>query len=179
MIEGVEGGVMRIRFSEDEDYPNASILWEANQERSLKSRKGQAALRRLEAALLALPEPKLIADAIEADGMVCGLGALAKFEDYQDIPELPQQPAEDASHEAWDEWFSEDQSAVTEDAMLALAEALDIPKLVAVAIIYENDNEWRVKTPEQRYDHLLRWTRSWLSRDRSTWTTKNMEGYIA
>jgi hypothetical protein len=158
---------MRIRFSEDEDYQNAAILWEANQERSLKSRKGQAALRRLEAALLALPEPKLIADAIEADGMVCGLGALAKFEHYEGSLMLPEA--------SWSDWGS---GPEIEDAMLALAQALDVPKLVAVAIIAENDNEWAVKTPEQRYNHLLRWTRRWLLADCSTWTTKNMEGYI-
>lgn len=170
---------MRIRFSEDEDYPNASILWEANQERSLKSRKGQAALRRLEAALLALPEPKLIADAIEADGMVCGLGALAKYENFLDVPELPQQPAEDASSEEWDEWFSQDADIVIEKAMLSLAKALDVPKLVAIAIIYQNDDSFLVQTPEQRYQKVLKWTQSWLERDRSAWTTKNMEGYIA
>lgn len=171
---------MRIRFSEDEDFNNAAILWEANQERSLKSKKGQAALRRLEAALLALPEPKLIADAIEdADGLVCGLGALAKFEQLEQVPELPQRPADDAPSEEWDEWFSRDQAQVIEDAMLALAKALDIPKLVAIAIIYHNDDDWNVATPEARYQKVLSWTRSWISRDRSVWTTKNMEGYIA
>lgn len=170
---------MRIRFSEDEDYQNAAILWEANQERSLKSRKGQAALRRLEAALLALPEPKLIADAIEdADGLVCGLGALAKYEHLEEIPALPQYPSEDASDEEWDEWYSDDQGEATEDAMLALAQALNVPKLVAIAIIYQNDDSFLVQTPEQRYKKVLRWTRGWLSADRSMWTQKNMEGYI-
>lgn len=158
---------MRIRFSEDEDYQNAAILWEANQERSLKSRKGQAALRRLEAALLALPEPKLISDAIEADGLVCGLGALAKHEHYEGSLELPEA--------SWNDWGS---GPEVEDAMLALAKALDVPKLVAVAIIHENDDDWNVATPEARFQKVLSWTRSWLSRDRSIWTTKNMEGYI-
>lgn len=159
---------MRIRFSENEDFNNAAILWEANQERSLKSRKGQAALRRLETALLALPEPKLIADAIEnADGLVCGLGALAKYENYQGSLELPEA--------SWNDWGS---GPEVEDAMLALAQALNVPKLVAVAIIYQNDDSFLVQTPKQRYTKLLTWTRSWLAKDQSTWTTKNMEGYI-
>src|SRR5678815_2196005 len=110
---------MRIRFNDEEDFNNAAILWEANQERSLKSRKGQAALRRLEAALLALPEPKLIADAIESDGMVCGLGALAKHENYKDIPELPKEPVEDSSDEEWDAWDCGETEREIEDAMLA------------------------------------------------------------
>lgn len=171
---------MRIRFSEDEDFNNAAILWEANQERSLKSKKGQAALRRLEAALLALPEPKLIADAIEdVDGLVCGLGALAKHERLKDIPELPQRPADDAPSEEWDEWFSDDQETVIEDAMLSLAAALNVPKLVAIAIIHENDDSYGTQTPEARYAKVLAFTRRWITRDCSTWTTKNMEGYIA
>lgn len=169
---------MRIRFSEDEDFNNAAILWEANQERSLKSKRGQSALRRLEAALLALPEPKLIADAIESDGMVCGLGALAKHENYQDIPELPTPPSENASDEEWDAWDCGDTEREIEDAMLALAESLDVPKLVAIAIIYYNDDSYGANTPEGRYSRLLAWTRSWIAKDRSTWTQKNIEGYI-
>jgi len=170
---------MRIRFNEDEEFNNAAILWEANQERSLKSRRGQAALRRLEAALLALPEPKLIADAIEADGMVCGLGALAKLENFQDIPELPTYPDENASPEEWDAFECGEVEQGIEDAMLALAEALDVPKLVAIAIIAQNDNSYCVNTPEDRYRFLLSWTQGWIAKDHSTWTQKNMEGYIA
>lgn len=173
---------MRIRFNDDEDFNNQAILWEANQERSLKSRKGQASLRRLEAALFALPEPKLIADAIEdAEGLVCGLGALAKHENYSGSLELPQPPKDSASDEEWNAWYEDDDSdggKVVEDAMLALARALDVPKLVAIAIIYENDDYYKTQTPEKRYTKLLAWTRSWLTRDCSTWTTKNMEGYI-
>ena len=174
---------MRIRFSEDEEFNNAAILWEANQERSLKSRKGQLALRRLEAALLALPEPKLVADAIkDSDGVVCALGALAINESYQGDLELPQPPAPNAPEAEWDKWYVDHDddygSRAVEEAMLALAESLDVPKMVAIAIIAENDNEYGIKTPEDRYRHVLSWTRSWLNRDRSTWTKKNMEGYI-
>lgn len=173
---------MRIRFSEDEDFNNAAVLWEANQERSLKSRRGQAALRRLEAALLALPEPKLVADAIKtADGLVCGLGALAKHEHYEGNLELPQRPAVDAPNEEWNEWYTHGDydGEATEDAMLALAAALNVPKLVAVAIIHENDDGgYGAQTPEGRYSHVLKWTQRWLTRDCSTWTTKNMAGYI-
>ncbi len=172
---------MRIRFNEDEDFNNAAILWEANQERSLKSKRGQAALRRLEAALLALPEKKLVADVIEtADGLVCGLGTLAKYEHYEGSLELPSRPAEDASHKEWDEWYTSGDydGEATEDAMLALAVALNVPKLVAIAIIYENDDYYKTQTPEARYDKVLKWTQRWLARDCSTWTEKSMEGYI-
>lgn len=173
---------MRIQFAEEEQFQNAAFLFEANQERSLKSKKGQAALRRLEAGLLALPEKKLVADVIEdADGLVCGLGALAKHGNYQGSLELPQPPSDNASDEEWNAWYSRDDCGgeAIENAMLALAKELNVPKLVAVAIIAENDNEYAVKTAEDRYNHVLAWTRSWLSRDCSTWTQKNMEGYVA
>lgn len=174
---------MRIRFNEDENFNNQAILWEANQERSLKSKRGQQALRRLEAALLALPEPKLVADEIKtADGLVCALGALAISEGYQGSMDLPQPPAEDASDEEWDKWnaHADDEygDSAIEDAMLALAKSLDVPKLVAVAIIYENDDSYGTQTPEARYSKVLKWTQSWLAKDCSTWTTKSMAGYI-
>jgi len=43
---------MRIGYSEDEDYPGQFELWQANCQRSLKGKKGQAALRELEACSL-------------------------------------------------------------------------------------------------------------------------------
>ena len=70
----------RITYSEDDDFNNQGLMWMANQERSIKGRKGQAALRELEAALLALPEKRLISGELEnAVGEVCAVGALAKF----------------------------------------------------------------------------------------------------
>jgi hypothetical protein len=113
--------------------------------------------------------------------MVCGLGALAKFEGYEGSLELPQIPADNVSDAEWDKWYEaggDNYGEIVQDAMLALAEALDVPKLVAIAVIAENDNQYKVNTPEQRYDYLLRWTQRWISKDQSIWTEKNMEGYI-
>lgn len=155
---------MRIQFAEEEEFQNASFLWEANQERSLRGRKGQAALKRLEAALLALPEPKLAVDVLEdADGMVCALGAIAKHEGYVGSLELPTPPEDEDDDEAWDEWGVEGDSQI-EEAMLALAEALDVPKLVAVAIIARND-EGSLRSPEVRYDDMLDWVQRCLRGD--------------
>lgn len=144
---------MRIVFADEESFQNAGFLWEANQERSLKGRKGQAALRRLEAALLALPEKELAADALEdSDGRVCALAALAKHENYQGKMELP-------SDTEWDE----DDYRV-ESAMLSLAAALKIPQLVAIAIITRND-EGIHRHPAIRYDDMLRWVQRCLRGD--------------
>jgi sugar phosphate isomerase/epimerase len=149
---------MRLNFNEGEDFPNQAFLWEANQQRSLKGKKGQAALRELEAALLSLPEKKLIKDELEnADGQVCALGALAKHRGVQ-IPRI--------------DWGSEEYSEFDEDdserMSLELAKNLGVPKMVAVAVVYENDDCWPPTiTPEGRYTKMLGWVRRQLKQKES------------
>jgi hypothetical protein len=159
--------VVRIQFADEEPFQNASFPWEANQERSLRGKRGQAALRRLEAALLALPEKRLVADVIEdEDGTVCALGALAKYEHYEGSLVLPSPPDENASDEDWNAWFAqgEDGGEQVEAAMLALAKELNVPRLVAVAIIARND-EGHLRHPEIRYIHMLQWVQRCLKGD--------------
>lgn len=148
---------MRIRVSEEEDFNNQAFLWEANLERSLKGRKGQAALRELEAALLTLPEKRLIANnTISTDGSVCAIAALAKHRGYQGDMSLPKQPNwDDDDSPYWDEY---DYEVAVEDAMVKIAADLGVPPMVAKAIIYENDNDAYTKTAEARYQRMLRWT---------------------
>lgn len=66
----------RISYNEDEDYPGQFALWRGNLARSLASKKGQAALRDLRDALLALPTKRLIPYHIARNGEVCATGAL-------------------------------------------------------------------------------------------------------
>lgn len=152
---------MRIRVSEEEDFNNQAFLWEANLERSLKGRKGQSALRELEAALLALPDKRLIAnDTVSADGSVCAIAALAKHRGYQGDMTLPKQPDwnSDADKDSpyWDDYEYEE---AVEGAMVKIATDLGVPPMVAKAIIYENDNDdYRPDpTPEKRYARVLSW----------------------
>ena len=67
------------RFSDDydEDFPNQGALWTANTRRALGGKKGQAALRELEQALVELPEKVLISGHLAAADQVCTVGALA------------------------------------------------------------------------------------------------------
>lgn len=149
---------MRLNICEDEDFPNQAYLWEANQRRSLKGKKGQAALRELEAALLALPEPRLIADEFEnAQGEVCALGALARFKGKEN-PKTADVLIHD---EVYNEYY--DDGYLMEGAGLELAASMDVPRMVALAIIYHNDDSWQPLTPEQRYDRVLAWTRRQLA----------------
>ena len=50
----------RVSYSNEEYFPGQFDLWQANCRRSIAGKKGQAALRELEQALLALPEKRLM-----------------------------------------------------------------------------------------------------------------------
>ena len=68
------------RFGGDyeEQYPGQGELWEANLQRALSGKRGQAALRDLETALLALPEKKVIHGRVADErGFACAVGLLA------------------------------------------------------------------------------------------------------
>lgn len=68
------------RFGGDyeEQFPGQGELWEANLRRALSGRRGQAALRDLETALLEMPEKKIIRGKIaDRRGQVCAVGLLA------------------------------------------------------------------------------------------------------
>jgi hypothetical protein len=144
-----KGGMMRISYSEEEDFPGQFGLWQGNCDRSINSKAGQAALRELEAALLALPDKRLIAGELEnADGEVCAIGALAKFRQH-------------APH------------ADPECEMEEIGIELGMPAMVAWKVVALNDLEldrrWDKETgqlvaitPEERYERVLAQVRKWL-----------------
>jgi hypothetical protein len=68
----------RINYSEDEERPGQFALWDANCRRSIRGKVGQRELRELEAALLALPEKRLIHGALINDDGVCAIACYAK-----------------------------------------------------------------------------------------------------
>lgn len=137
---------MRISYSEDEDYPGQFGLWQANCDRSIAGRAGQLALRELEAALLALPEKRLIAHELERDGDVCAIGALVKYKGIT--------PKNDPDGE-----------------MDLIGVECGIPRLAAWKLVELNDSILDTKwsdgkliplTPEERYQSVLDWVRKRL-----------------
>lgn len=153
----------RIGYSEDEDYPGQFGLWQANCERSLHGKAGQAALRELEAVLLALPSKRLIANAlVDSHGEVCAIGALVQYRG--DVTD------EMIGHGEYD--------------MEAVGVELGMPRLVAWKVVCLNDIElnrsvllrhegpyrwpakqphsWVEMTPEHRYEEVLKWVRARL-----------------
>lgn len=117
---------MRLNYSEDEDFPGQFRLWQANCQRALSGKAGQAALRRLEAALLAMPEKSLRSGKLVAhDGSVCAIGALARLEGKLPKPE----PLDPDGYEDDD----------CDDTAEFAEETLDFPRLVAWKVVEQND----------------------------------------
>lgn len=169
--------ILRISYSDEEDFPGQFNIWQANCRRSLRGRRGQAALRRLEAALVAMPEKALMRGKLVAhDGSVCAIGALARAEGKLPAPEPITGDWEDDDVDDTADWATDN---------------LDIPKLVAWKVVAHNDiqldTEYRTVegperapygyapnrgvrydfalTDEERYERMLAWVRENLNTD--------------
>jgi hypothetical protein len=132
---------MRINYSEEEDYPGQFELWQANCRRSLRGKAGQEELRELRAALLALPEKRLIHGELEnEEGEVCAIGAYGKRKGL-DLSKF-------------------DVDSDTDEVGIAGG----MPALVAWKVVEMNDMELDLDvTPEQRYEKMLAWVESLLA----------------
>ena len=140
---------MRVSYSDEEDWPGQFELWQANCRRSIRGKKGQAALRELEAALQALPHPRLGYDVlVEPTGEVCAIGAMM----------VQRRIAAGMSREQAIAECSNVDSCDTQEA----GEWIGMPSLVAWSAAVEND-EYRRETPEQRYERMLAWVRGYLA----------------
>lgn len=162
----------RISYSDEEDVPGQFALWQANCRRSLQGKKGQAALRELETALLALPEKRLIAEKLQdRSGEVCALGAMAK---HRGIDVSPAPLSED------DDWDLPENEGMEEFGV-----SMGMPRLVAWKVVCKNDIEidghyermpgpyrwpqecpqtYQPVTPEIRYRKMLAWVQSQIAR---------------
>lgn len=174
---------MRLNYSDDEDYPGQFNIWQANCRRSLNGKRGQAALRELEAALLALPEPRLVLGSLCREGDVCAVGALAVHRRVQAGEDRAAVLAdlEENSTDEWGDSEETDQWAV---------DHLGVPRLVAWKLVEQNDIQndvvWEVHhgpvrqgfghykggiahvrpmTPEERYERVLAWVRAAIKRE--------------
>lgn len=125
----------RVNYSDEEDYPGQSGLFQANCDRSLRGKKGQAELRELKAALLALPEKYLLGNLLYDDaGGVCAIGAYGKYKGVN----LATFDPEEGDHDE-------------------VGIAGGMPRLVAWKVVEMNDIELETAKPEQRYRRMLAW----------------------
>lgn len=137
---------MRINFCDEEDRPGQFALWDANCRRSMRGQLGQQELRELEAALVALPEKRLIHGLLTDDeGGVCAIGCYAKHKGLDLSKFDPEYDSDEVGIKA------------------------GMPRLVAWKVVALNDVEldtvWedgcsRRMTPEERYERTLTWVRN-------------------
>lgn len=167
------------RIVENDDWDDVRAVlnygrWERNTKATVKSKRGQATLRELEAALLALPVPRLHADTFcdvgGAEPKVCVLGAYALYKGASsDVPEdfnpPPRPPSwsdnTEAFKAAWERWYdwNDDRPIADEQARWA-ADHLGIAFTLAWNLIEKNDEEYGNASPEQRYERFLTWIRA-------------------
>lgn len=141
----------RAELNDCDDFPGQLDLYRANTERALSGKRGQAVLMELEAALIALPQKRLIRDAFECDGEVCAISALALKRQTE-----AGKPPEEALKGVAD-FLGGDYA----DADLVAAR-LKTSYNLAWEVMFLNDdrNGWDDKrTPEQRYEQMLAWVR--------------------
>lgn len=137
--------------------------FEHNTIRHLKGAKGQAALRELEAALLALPDKRLVHSRFvvtsgeEPNGAVCALGAVAlyrKRRDGIDRETALKEIAKEAPTDPNDGWYG----------IVDTANYLRYKTNFVFAVVEANDElVSEMATPESRYEQVLAWCREELN----------------
>lgn len=120
-----------------DDYPGQMDLYRAAVDRAIKGKRGQQFLRELAAAMDAMPEKVLIADALQdADGCFCALGVVGHARGL----DLTKVDPEDAH---------------------AVSKMFNIAESMAREIVFTNDDDFDYsnvsETPEKRWQRVRRW----------------------
>lgn len=124
----------RSSYSYDCEYLD---LYRANVVRALTGKRGQVFLQELAAVLDAMPEKRLIADALIDDEGVCAIGAVCKARGL-------------------------DVSQIDDEDSAVVGRLVNIADCMAAEIAFINDEERGFITPEQRWDHVRKWVKSYI-----------------
>ncbi len=120
----------------DESFPNASALFHANTERSIRGKKGQLFLQELATALDAMPEKELITgELVTPEGACCTMGVICKARGL-DVSKIDYTDQELVGH------------------------TLGISSNMAREIAFENDDDFhyvRNETPAARWVRMRKW----------------------
>ena len=110
------------------------IRWRGAVASAIRGERGQAFLKEMLAALDALPEKRLIAEALEEDGEVCAIGSVGRLRGF-DMSELdPEEPE-------------------------SIAKAFGVATALVQEIEFINDDDfcYSTITPEKRYAYVRKW----------------------
>ena len=126
----------RSGYNEEYDDEWRLIMWRGAVASAVRGKRGQAFLGEMLAVLDAMPEKRLISDALEAGDQVCAIGAVGKARGL-------------------------DMSQLNPDDRETVASAFGISRALAQEIAYENDEAgWGAETPERRFERMRRWIAS-------------------
>lgn len=129
---------MRSGYSDDMDNTWDLIRWRGAVASAIRGKRGQAFLREMLAALDALPEKRLIAEELEADGEVCAIGSVGRLRKM-------------------------DLSAIDPEDYVAVGDAFGIPQALVREIEYVNDEHiWGHATAEERFKTVRKWVQEQL-----------------
>lgn len=112
------------------------IMWRGAVKSAMRGKRGQAFFKEALAALDAMPEKRLIANTLEADGEFCLLGALGHHKNM-DVSKLD----------------PEDSELVSDQFNIADA-------LAREAVFMNDEGAYYDETPEQRWIRMRKWVES-------------------
>ena len=116
------------------------ICWRGAVKSALKGKRGQAFLVELRDAMDAMPDKRLIADSLQAEGEFCTIGVIGAKRGI-------------------------DMAALDPDDREAVGEAFGISPAMASEIVFMNDEgSWQAETPEQRWQRMRTWVDSNIQR---------------
>lgn len=145
---------MSSRYGDNDGEGTPYGLWRNILNRAMYDKRGQAALRELEQALLALPQQRLIAGELCDRQDVCVVGALGLHRLMrggltveQALEELPH--GIDTDHEI--AWYGERELKLTQTLAWELGRI--------------NDEQFQALTPEARYERMLGWVRMQIAEE--------------
>jgi len=112
------------------------VCWRGAVKSALSGKRGQSFLVELRDALDAMPDKRLIADSLQAEGEFCTIGVLGAKRGV-------------------------DMAALDPDDREAVGEAFGISPAMASEIVFMNDEgSWQTETPEQRWVRMRKWVDS-------------------
>ena len=122
----------RSNYSDDIDDQWQWIRWRGAVNSAINGARGQAFLKEMLSALDALPEHKLVANALQEGNSVCAMGAVGKARGV-------------------------DMAEIDPEDSVTVASTFGISDALAREIAYYNDEaSWNDETPEQRYTRMRR-----------------------
>lgn len=119
------------------------IRWRGAVSSAIRGKRGQQLLKEMAIALDAMPNKRLVTNALEANGEVCALGCVGKARGIDMAPIDPYEPED-------------------------VAKAFGISRALAQEIAHINDDWHRHATPEERWQTVRNWVAEHINTQETT-----------